>query len=39
MVEALEGAKWLIESYVSDLEHSEEYQDVVEAIRKARKMK
>jgi len=39
LVEALEGAKWLIESYVSDLEHSEEYQDVVEAIRKARKMK
>lgn len=36
LVEALEGAKWLIESYVSDLEHSEEYQDVVKAIRKAR---
>ena len=36
MLEALEGAKWLIECYVSDLEHSEEYQDVVKAIRKAR---
>ena len=36
LVEALEGAKWLIESYVSDLEHSEGYQDVVKAIRKAR---
>ncbi len=36
MLEALEGAKWLIESYVSDLERNEEYQDVVKAIRKAR---
>jgi len=36
MLEALEGAKWLIECYVSDLEHSEEYQDVVRAIREAR---
>ena len=35
MLKALEGAKWLIESYVSDLAHSEEYQDVVKAIRKA----
>ncbi len=36
LVEALEGAKWMIECYASDLEHSEEYKDVVKAIRKAR---
>ena len=36
MLEALEGAKWLIECYVSDLERNEEYQDVVKVIRKAR---
>ena len=36
MLEALEGARWLIESYVADLEHSEEYQDVINAIKKAR---
>lgn len=36
MLEALEGAKWLIESYVSDLEHSEEYQDICAVIKKAR---
>lgn len=36
MLEALEGAKWLIESYVSDLANNEEYQDVCEAIKKAR---
>lgn len=36
MLEALVGAKWLIECYASDLEHSEGYQDVVKAIRKAR---
>ena len=36
MVEALEGAKWMIECYASDLEHSEEYKDVVKAIQKAR---
>ena len=36
LLEALEGVKRLIECYVSDLEHSEEYQDVVKAIKKAR---
>jgi len=36
MLEALEGAKWLIESYVSDLEHIWEYRAVCEAIKKAR---
>lgn len=36
LVEALEGAKWLIESYVAKPEGYEEYQDVVRAIRKAR---
>ena len=36
MLEALEGAKWLIECYVSDLERNEEYKDVVRAIKKAR---
>ena len=36
MLEALKGARWIIESYVSDLEHLEEYQDVVNAIKKAR---
>lgn len=36
LLDALEGAKWLIESYVADLEHIEEYQDICEAIKKAR---
>lgn len=36
MLEALEGAKWLIESYVFNPTHYEEYRDVVEAIEKAR---
>ena len=36
MLETLEGAKWLIECYVAKPERYEEYQDVVEAIRKAR---
>lgn len=36
MLEALEGARWLIESYVADFEHIEEYQDICEAIKKAR---
>ena len=35
MLEALEGAKWLIESYVSDLTNNEEYRDVCKAIKKA----
>ncbi len=35
MLKALEGAKWLI-GCLSNLEHSDEYQDVVKAIRKAR---
>lgn len=34
MVEALEGAKWLIECYVAKPEGYEEYQDVVKAIGK-----
>ena len=34
MLGALEGAKWRM--YVSDLERSKEYQDVVNAIKKAR---
>lgn len=34
MVEALEGAKWLIDCYVAKPERYEEYQDVVKAIRK-----
>ena len=37
MLEALEGAKWLIECYVAKPEGYEEYQDVVKAIRKARR--
>ena len=36
MLEALEGAKWLIDCYVAKPEGYEEYQDVVKAIRKAR---
>ena len=36
MLEALKGAKWLIESYVSDLTNNEEYRDVCEAIKKVR---
>ncbi len=36
MLEALEGAKWLIDCYVAKPERYEEYQDVVKAIRKAR---
>ena len=36
MLEALEGAKWLIESYVSDLENSEEYRDICRVMKKAR---
>ncbi len=35
-LEALEGAKWLIDCYVAKPERYEEYQDVVKAIRKAR---
>jgi len=36
--EALEGAKWAMESYICPqlLEKMDEYQDVVKAIRKAR---
>ena len=36
LVEALEGAKWLIDCYVAKPEGYEEYQDVLKAIRKAR---
>jgi len=36
MLDALEGAKWLIDWYVAKPERYEEYQDVVKAIRKAR---
>jgi hypothetical protein len=36
LLEALEGAKWLIDCYVAKPEGYEEYQDVVKAIRKAR---
>ena len=36
MLEALVGAKWLIECCVAKPEGYEEYQDVVKAIRKAR---
>ena len=36
MLEALEGAKWLIDCYVAKPERYEEYQDVVKAIKKAR---
>ena len=36
MLEALEGAKWLIESYVSNLANNEEYQDICAVIKKAR---
>ena len=36
MLEALGGAKWLIDCYVAKPEGYEEYQDVVKAIRKAR---
>ena len=38
MLEALEGAKWAMESYISEQlrEQMEEYQDVVKAIQKAR---
>lgn len=38
MMEALVGAKWAMESYISEqlLEKMDEYQDVVKAIRKAR---
>ena len=36
MLEALEGAKWLIDCYVAKPERYEEYQDVVKAIQKAR---
>ena len=35
MLEALEGAKWLIDCYVAKPERYEEYQDVLKAIRKA----
>ena len=35
MLSALEGARWIIESYVSDLANNEEYQDVCNAIEKA----
>ena len=39
LVEALEGAKWAMESYISEQlrEQMEEYQDVVKAIQKARR--
>lgn len=38
MMEALVGAKWAMESYISEqlLEKMDEYQDVVKALRKAR---
>ena len=36
ILEALEGAKWLIESYVSNLANNEEYQDICAVIKKAR---
>ena len=36
MLGALEGAKWLIESYVSNLANNEEYQDICAVIKKAR---
>ena len=38
MLEALEGAKWAMESYICAqlLEKMDEYQDVVKAIQKAR---
>ena len=35
-VEKLEGAKWLIDSFVFNPAHYEEYHDVCNAIRKAR---
>ena len=34
LVEALEGAKWLIECYVAKPERYEEYQGVIKTIRK-----
>ena len=38
LVEVLKGAKWAMESYISEQlrEQMEEYQDVVKAIQKAR---
>lgn len=38
MMEALVGAKWAMESYISEqlLEKMDEYQDVVKALKKAR---
>ena len=36
MLGALEGAKWLIDSFVFNPAYYEEYQDVVNAIKKAR---
>ena len=36
MLEALKGAKWLIDCYVAKPEGYEEYQDMLKAIKKAR---